>query len=307
MARGIEGMNIFSDNSDRYTFINLLEKYLAASECRCYAWALMNNHYHLIVATGDLHLSELMKPLNSKYATYFNKKYLRRGYLFQDRFKSIASQDQLYCEEMVRYVHLNPIRAGIIASVDELDRFPWSGHSALMGYEKRPFQDIQTILRRFGKNRNDARMKYRKFLGAGLTNPENDAVVLIRESTQKGRSGNDPRRWVIGDSDFIRKAIHKANQKRLNISRFAVEGWNMEKVVEYVGSKIDIAPSLIRIRTRGGLASEGRKISAFLAYRELGFPLSEIARYYQISGVAVSKMIPSGKEYAARRKILLSY
>ena len=90
MARGIEGREIFAVDED-------------------YAWVLMSNHYHLLLRSSDEPIGTMMRRLNSRYARYFSKKYNRRGYLFQDRYKSIATQDQNYIEELVRYIHLNPV------------------------------------------------------------------------------------------------------------------------------------------------------------------------------------------------------
>jgi len=112
MARGIDGRIIFKDDDDRSCFLSLLSESMVKTGYRCYGWVLMNNHYHLVVRCNDNSLDELMRTMNSRYAKYFNRKYTRRGYLFQDRFKSIITQDQHYLEELIRYVHLNPIRDG---------------------------------------------------------------------------------------------------------------------------------------------------------------------------------------------------
>ena len=153
MSRGLDGIDIFRDDDDRRTFVELLSKNIIAADMRCYAWVLMRNHYHLVIRTSDIALSMLMKPLNAHYASYFNKRHQRRGYLFQDRFKSVATQEQLYIEELIRYVHLNPIRASVCKNLDALDHYAWSGHATIMGNREHPFQDIDTVLRRFGKNR----------------------------------------------------------------------------------------------------------------------------------------------------------
>ena len=133
MARGIEGRPIFKSDEDRLKFLSLLAHGIAKSGFKCYAWVLMENHYHLLLRANEMPLSSFMRPLNSRYAHWFRKKSQSRGYLFQDRFKSIATQDQGYIEQLVRYIHLNPLRAGICRTIAELDRYPWSGHSALVG------------------------------------------------------------------------------------------------------------------------------------------------------------------------------
>ena len=129
MARGIDSCNIFIDDEDRTFFLALLESGLRKTGYRLYAWALMPNHYHLVVRTSDVPLEELMRGLNASFARYYAKKYCRNGYLFQDRYKSLVAQDQGYAEELVRYVHLNPVRAGVCKTLARLSSYPWSGHA----------------------------------------------------------------------------------------------------------------------------------------------------------------------------------
>ena len=123
MARGIDGRNIFIDNDDREMFLGLLGTGIHKNGYKCYAWTLMDNHYHLLLRISENPLAKMMRRLNSTYARYYNARYKRKGYLFQDRFKSIASQDQNYIEELVRYIHLNPIRAGICGTMKELEQY----------------------------------------------------------------------------------------------------------------------------------------------------------------------------------------
>lgn len=103
ITRGIERREIFKDEEDREEFLIRLGEGIKKVECRCYGWALMSNHIHLIIGTGTKSLSELMKRVLTGYAIYFNKKHKRRGYLFQNRYKSILCQEEVYLLELVRY------------------------------------------------------------------------------------------------------------------------------------------------------------------------------------------------------------
>jgi putative transposase len=124
----------------------------------------MMNHYHVLLRANEFPLFSLLRPLNSKYARWFRKKNKSRGYLFQDRFKSLATQDQGYIEELVRYIHLNPVRAGVCATLDELDRFPWCSHAVYIGKRKQTFEDTKAVLKRFGHDSDVALRQYRAFL-----------------------------------------------------------------------------------------------------------------------------------------------
>ena len=133
MGRCLPHYELFEDDEDREFFTSLLQLYLSETASLCYGWVLMSNHYHLVIRLSDHELWELMKPLNMRFSQYHSKKYSRKGPLFQDRFKSIATQDQKYLEELIRYVHLNPLRAGIVKSIAALNKYPWSGHQEIIG------------------------------------------------------------------------------------------------------------------------------------------------------------------------------
>jgi len=103
-------------------------------------------HVHLLLRTGAAPLPTLMRRLLTGYAVRFNHRHHRHGLLFQNRYKSVVCQEDLYFTELVRYIHLNPLRAGIVASVPELSRYPYGGHSALLGTTKRPWQATEYVL-----------------------------------------------------------------------------------------------------------------------------------------------------------------
>jgi REP element-mobilizing transposase RayT len=114
MIRGIEGRKIFRNNRDRKDFIERLAKLCPEMEISCYAWAFMPNHAHFLFRTGQEPLSKFMRRLLTGYVIGFNRRHKRRGRLFQNRYKSIICQEETYLMELVRYIHLNPIRAGIV-------------------------------------------------------------------------------------------------------------------------------------------------------------------------------------------------
>ena len=113
MIRGIERRKIFRNNNDREDFIERLAVLCPATQTSCYAWAFLSNHAHFLFRTGTAPLSKLMRRLLTGYVIGFNHRHRRRGQLFQNRFKSIVCQEDAYLRELVRYIHLNPIRAGI--------------------------------------------------------------------------------------------------------------------------------------------------------------------------------------------------
>ena len=114
MARGIEGREIFKDDKDRKAFLERLALILEETQTQCYAWALIPNHFHLLLRTGPTPISTVMRRLMTGYAVTFNKRHKRSGHLFQNRYKSIVCEEEPYLLELIRYIHLNPIRAGLV-------------------------------------------------------------------------------------------------------------------------------------------------------------------------------------------------
>jgi putative transposase len=143
ICRGIEQRKIFDDDADRDNFLQRLAMILKETSTPCYAWALIPNHFHLLLRTGKVPISTVMRRLLTGYAVSFNRRHRRYGHLFQNRFKSILCQEDLYLKELVGYIHLNPLRARLVAELKELAKYPYAGHSVLMGKQIRDFQAEQ--------------------------------------------------------------------------------------------------------------------------------------------------------------------
>jgi REP element-mobilizing transposase RayT len=129
MARGIERREIFEDDADRQAFVVRLEGALRHTGGAVYAWCVLPNHVHLLVRSGWATVGRMMQSLLGGYAGAFNRRHRRSGHLFQNRFKSVLVEEDAYLLELVRYIHLNPVRAGLVAAGGALDRYPWTGHA----------------------------------------------------------------------------------------------------------------------------------------------------------------------------------
>lgn len=185
IARGIERRSIFDDDADRDNFLNRLGQVLSDTHTSCYAWALIPNHFHLLLRSGPTSLSTVMRRVLTGHAIYYNYRHRRHGHLFQNRYKSILCQEDTYLLELVRYIHLNPLRAGVIQDMGMLHRYPYSGHSALLGNINRDWQDTECILKFSGKTLSSSRKRYREFVrkATGLDRrPELTGGGLIRST-----------------------------------------------------------------------------------------------------------------------------
>jgi putative transposase len=176
LVRGIERRPIFLDDADRSSFIDRLARLLTETTTDCLAWALLTNHAHLLLRPRKGGLSTLMRRLLTAHALRFNLRHQRAGYLFQNRFRSIPCEEEDYLLVLVRYIHLNPLKAGVVASLDELDRYIWTGHAGLMGKEVLKGQAIDEVLALFGRNPRIARRNYRDFLSREIEETGTDAT-----------------------------------------------------------------------------------------------------------------------------------
>jgi len=161
MLRGINKSSIFEDDQDRSQFLSRIERNVTAAGARVYAWVLMTNHVHILFKSGKQGISDVMRKQLTWYAQYYNRRHRRSGHLFENRYKSILCDEDNYLLALIRYIHLNPIRAGIVKTLEEFDRYPWCGHSAVTGKRECPWMDADYVLAQFGDTKRKARNEYR--------------------------------------------------------------------------------------------------------------------------------------------------
>lgn len=165
-SRGDRREDIFEDDQDRQTFLSTLKQVGAQFNWICYAWCLMDNHYHLLIQTPDGNLSKGMRQLNGVYTQASNRRYRRVGHLFQGRFKAILVDSDAYLLELSRYVVLNPVRAGRVKKAAD---WPWSSYRASVGLEPAaPWLAIGGLLAQFAKRRSLAQQRYAQFVAEGI-------------------------------------------------------------------------------------------------------------------------------------------
>ena len=150
MSRGIDGRRIFTETSECIDFLERLGKVVRELNLNIYAWVLMPNHFHLLVETGEVPLSKCMQGILTGFAMRYNLVHERKGHVFQGRYRSILVEVSSYFQTLISYIHLNPLKAGLVNSLDELKTYPWSGHIALLGGTKRNWQNTQRVYSELG-------------------------------------------------------------------------------------------------------------------------------------------------------------
>ena len=259
IIRGIERNKIFYDDSDRDNFLERLGLILTQTETLCFAWALIPNHLHLLLRTGVAPIATVMRRLLTGYAVSFNNRH-SAGHLFQNRYKSILCQveirlwrEDLYLLELVRYIHLNPLRARLVKDLKALDSYAYSGHSVLMGKRKCDWQDSENILKFYGKTVATSRRRYRAFvqkgiaegrrtdlIGGGLIRSAGgwSAVKDIRRSEQRVKS--DER--ILGDGNFVESVLKKAQENLERRYSLKASGYDFDWLVSRVAQSLQIEP-----------------------------------------------------------------
>lgn len=316
IIRGIERRYIFKDNQDRQDLLERLETLLPETHISCYAWALMSNHAHFLFRTGDVPLSTLMRRLLTGYAVRFNRRHRRHGQLFQNRYKSIICQEDAYLKELVRYIHLNPLRAKIVSGLSALDTFKYSGHSALMGKMTRKWQDTKYVLGYFGKTVREARKGYRTYVEKAVDQGHRPELVgggLIRslggwkaskQKRKKERIKGDQR--ILGGSEFVSEVLKEADERYERYYELRKKGYGLKTVEERVCEIYGIDRDEIYSKSREQAIADARGLFCYWAVEELGYKLTDMARRFGMTGPGVGYAVRRGRKITGDNRFKLS-
>ena len=302
ICRGIEKRDIFADDNDRDNFVERMGKLAEQTGTAIYAWALMRNHAHILIRSGPGGISDFMRKLLTGYAISYNRRHNRHGYLFQNRYKSIICEEESYLLELVRYIHLNPVRAGVTRTLDELDAYPYSGHSVMVGKTVHKWQARDFVLRQFGDKEGRAKKQYGIFIEAGIGQGHRPELVgggLVRSqggwaqviSMRRRREAEKSDERILGGGDFVERIVSEAEERQ---NRQLTGASALREVKETIRSMCD-EEGIIVTELKGG--SRRRQISRIRKRiaRELieryGIPMAMVARETGVTTTAISKMM----------------
>jgi putative transposase len=306
IGRGVNRQEIFSGDDDYTLFIERLSLLIKETHTRCFAWALMTNHFHLLLKTGNISISALMKRLLTYYAVNYNRRHSRVGHLFQNRFKSILCQEGPYLLELVRYIHLNPLRAEIVADYPSLAKHPYCGHGVILGRKKNNWQDTQYVLALFGSNQADAKRNYRDFVRKGIDmgkRPDLTGGGLLRSQggwigLKANRRAGDYQKGderILGDGDFVNEVLVTAQERMENKYRLVAEGYDFEALLKRVAQITGIKPEQILAANRNRSRICARSILCFWATDQLGITQTRLSQIFNQTQSAISHAVRRGK------------
>ena len=306
IARGIERSDIFKDNTDRNNFLNRLGGIIKETNTHCFGWALIPNHFHLLLKTGDMPIATVMRRLLTGYAVSHNRRHGRSGHLFQNRYKSILCQEDTYLLELVRYIHLNPVRAGIVKDVKALNKYPFAGHSVIMGKVNNDWQDTKWVLRLFHTKLAIARRRYRAFVEKGISEGRRSDLTgggLIRSSggwaavkakrMAKIFEKSDER--ILGDGDFVEQVLAASKEQMEKKYKLIAEGYDLDKIASKVCDLMQLEPFNIWATGKERTRVEARSLLCYWAVRDLGINMAELARRLNLSLSGVSLSVKRGE------------
>ena len=267
-----------------------------------YGWALLPNHVHLLLRSSALGLPAFMRRLLTGYAITFNKRHERHGHLFENRYKSIVCEEDSYFQELVRYIHLNPLRAGLCADMTDLGRYPWCGHSVIMGKVQYPWQDREYVLSWFGKRENDALAAYRRFVRDGTAQGRRPELVgggLIRSlggwaevqaaRSRGGRVPTDPR--ILGTGPFVEQLLTRDEERLRRTHARAQRSGEIEELIRRTCTSAGINLGELQL---GGRRRSVARVRAELARQlvgDYGISLADAARRLGVSTSAIAKAL----------------
>lgn len=261
-SRGDRHEDIYEDDADRKAFTSVLGNVCKTYNWVCHAYCLMSNHYHLLIETPDANLSRGMRQLNGVYTQAFNRAHGQAGHVFQGRYKAILVEKDSYLLELSRYIVLNPVRAGMVASAKD---WPWSSYRATVGEVKRPhYLNVEWLLAVFAKRKSVAIYRYKKFVaeGKGLPSP-----------------------WAL-----VRKQIYLGSEQFVEKMQLFVDG--DKQLDEIPASQRRPVPKAL---SEYELSSQDRNTAIINSYQSGGYTLKEIGKFFGLHYSSVSGIIKNHK------------
>jgi REP-associated tyrosine transposase len=257
ILRGNARQDVFFDDKDRYRFFLFMQEGIERFGHRVLAFCLMTNHIHLAVQVGEVSLSRIMQNLAFRYTRWVNWRLKRSGHLFQGRYKSVLVDGDSYLLELGAYIHLNPVRASMVATPEA---YPWSSHRAYLGNELIPWLNTEYILSQFSPTLSNARRQYAEFVSERSKDGHQDEFY--------GKGSMDSR--VMGEDRFVENLLEK-------MESIPVRKPGIEEVLQAVKKMYDLQEEDMASPGQKRLESEARSMAAWAVQELTDEPLSKLA------------------------------
>jgi len=282
MLRGNAKQVVFHTEEEYRYFEDILAQGLDQCAIVLHAYCWMKNHVHMALQVNDKPLSKLMQNISQRYTHWFNKRHDRVGHVFQGRYKAILVDREAYLAELIRYIHLNPVRADMVTDPIE---YPLSSHAAYAGQVKRPdWLSIDPVLGQFGRTSSAAQAAYLRFMGQ-MT--EEELLKKLRHGTKEGR--------ILGNEDFIATALRQ--NKEMVSAQITIA-----HLVDIVARVYQVSPMEMTSASRVRHLAEARAISALTGMDHCNFLLSDFAQYFNRNMPSMSRLVADVRSRLAKSR-----
>jgi len=281
ITHGNQKQFIFQSSDDFSRYLTILSAYKERYGFILHSYVLMSNHVHALIETPNIPLSKIMQGINQSYTMYFNRKYDTGGHLFQGRYKAILCDRDRYQLSLVKYIHLNPVRAGIVAAPEE---YPWSSHQYYLQQDnKKGLVDTESVLRLFSEDKKTAKRLFRAFMGSNVSITREDVYRTVEQR-------------ILGDEHFIEKVRKERNVKVDAIRR--EREYTLGEIAQVIELIYGVSLAEIRSVRKLSRLSRGKMMMSLVAH-EYGYKGKEIAEFINKDPVVVSRHL---RERAASEK-----
>lgn len=272
ITRGNQRQGIFRDEPDYRKYLEILSRYKSQYKYNLYAYVLMNNHVHLLIETKEIPLSKIQQGINQSYTMYFNKKYKTVGHLFQGRYKAILCDREAYLLSLIKYIHLNPIRANAVKQIED---YKWSSHCNYTGKINDAVVDMGKVLRMFSENKSQATRLYRAYMEDGIIIKKED---IYRTADQR----------ILGDESFVEEVTEKTEEGIEQ--RKKRHEYGLGEIAKSIEHAFGVTLKHLRDKSKDRDMLKGRKLLSLVA-KEYGYKGREIASYLRKDPTVVTRYL----------------
>src|SRR4030066_1225303 len=271
ITRGNQRQKIFKDKDDFLKYIEILFNYKIRYKYFLYAYVLMNNHIHLLVETQETPLSKILQGINQSYTTYFNRKYKTVGHLFQGRYKAILCDRDEYLLSLVKYIHLNPVRAKIVKFPD---KYQWSSqHSYIKKTNGVNIIDTDQVLRMFSEDKQRARKLYSAYMS--------DSQIVKKEDVY-----NTIGQRILGSGEFLERVMERHDRELKKEKR--EREYTLYEIAKGVEKIYGVTLKQIRKKSKSETIILGRRLLSLVA-KEYGYKGKEIGQYIRKDPAVITR------------------
>jgi putative transposase len=305
ICRALNREFLFDGDEERKRYVGLLEGASRRAGVKVVAWCVMSNHVHLVLQTGEEPLYRMMKRVNVGYANWKNRRDGRLGPVFAHRYKAILVDEDAHLLELIRYVHLNPVRAGVVAGPDDSD---WSSHRILAGLSRAPnWFDPNLVWHQFAENRSEAIAAYRSFVAEGIGEERSpvlsgdawlDAALETVRTSRTELRVSDP---ILGSEDFVSDVLARLKDGSASLrlrTREARRRWRppLDSIIDLICEELDVSRVAFDEHPKRRASAHARQVLARIWVQEYKSTQTELARLLKVAPVLVSRWYAKSSE-----------